>query len=157
MIHDSISVPFEFLRENDFCRLQLLTRESAPTLLGRLVILAVSVATQQRVRFAYAEIDHLTCWPSVATGRDPFAEFLLAVGWARRSPADPTSVDVALPAALQHVNPKRLAGQARAKSAGRDDKGRYLTPPGKVPRAPRPARVRLDGEGNVVEDEGVAG
>lgn len=156
MRHDCISVPFDFFRENDFCRLQLLARDSAPALIGRLLALAVAVATQERVRFAYAEIDHLTCWPSVAAGRDPFAEFLVVVGWARR--ANDAQVDVALPAALQHVNPKRLAGRARAKSAGRDAKGRYLTPEGKDPKPPRPGRVVLDGEGNVVvADEGRAG
>lgn len=134
---DVLLLPVVFPNAPEFRLLQARTQEDAATLLGRVLAVALAVASQQRTEFAFAELDAVACWrPRPET----FGEMLEAVGWAlvheRRG-----LVEVKLPEALQQVNKRRTAGEARARNAKRDGSGRYL-----------PAPASFDEHPTVVED-----
>ncbi len=141
--NDVIYLPLIFPNSSAFRQLQAATNDDGPTLLGRVVSVAIAVASQSRASFGLAELDAVAAWrPRPET----FGEMLEKVGWAR-SDLKAGSVEVALPEALQNVNKRRDAGVVRARGAARDGAGRYL--PTGSPQKTRP-RVVVDTDGKAV-------
>lgn len=116
---DTLVMPYSFIGDETFRLLQFHSGEDAAPLLGRLIMLASVVATQNRVKFHVAEIDSLTAWRSPIS----FASILEKVGWA--SAPEKLVVRLQLPEALQRLTPRVIAGKSRVEKSERDDKGRW--------------------------------
>lgn len=143
---DTLTMPYQFIVDETFRRLQFEADEEAAPLLGRLIMLASIVATQNRVKFSVTEIDSIAAWKKPVY----FSSILEKVGWCSRP--EKLTVILNLPDSLQTLSPRTIAGKNRTKAAKRDGKGRFLTPEGKAP-APRYAereKVTTDSEGNIV-------
>lgn len=139
-------MPYEFIANETFRRLQFEAEDEAAPLLGRLIMLASIVATQNRVKFSVTEIDSLVGWKKPVY----FSTVLERVGWCTK--AEKLTVVITLPDSLQRLSPRTIAGKERAKQAKRDGKGRYITPEGKAsaPRYPEREKVTTDSEGNII-------
>jgi len=154
---DTLNMPYAFLGNETFRLLQTYSGEDAAPLIGRLIMLASVVATQNRVKFHVAEIDSLTAWRAPI----PFATILERVGWC--SKPEKLSVKLSLPADLQKLSPRSLAGKDRVKKAERDQTGRWKRlegatkedKPTEAPKARYPERPlhTVDSEGNIIRSK----
>lgn len=153
---DTLNMPYAFLGNETFRLLQYHAGEDAAPLLGRLIMLASVVATQNRVKFHVSEIDTLTAWKAPIS----FASVLEKVGWC--SKPEKLVVKVSLPSDLQKLSPRSLAGKERAQGSKRDDKGRWrriegatvkdesAPPPEPPKRYVEREKLTVDSEGNII-------
>lgn len=135
-----IRISPQILTLNEFRHLVMIAGEEPTIVLGRLAMVALTMASTNRAKFTLAELDSIVAWRRADRA---FGELLQKVGFARRHGA---MYAVDLPIAGTH--PHARGGEVRSATAQRTAGGKFVGADGAISKN---IKLVVDAEGNVLK------